>query len=187
MTDLNSVVVAGRITRDCESGNGSFCYLQNGTAVAKVSIAVNRSKKNADGTWSDEASFFNVTIFGKLAESILPRLRKGVLIGVSGSLKQDRWQKDGQNYSQISIVADSVQIFTPKPQSAGGDFVPQNIQSLTNNNQQNYQHPQNNYQQRPQDNYQQNVPQQNIPKPPMPQGEMFTEDLPWTQDNEIPF
>lgn len=44
MTDLNHVVLIGRLTRDLGSDERDFGYLPNGQARANVSIAVNRSK-----------------------------------------------------------------------------------------------------------------------------------------------
>ena len=50
-SDINSVVIVGRLTRDVE-----LKYMNNGNAVASMSIAVNRSKKEGD-QWVSEAHF----------------------------------------------------------------------------------------------------------------------------------
>jgi single-strand DNA-binding protein len=110
MTDLNHVVLIGRLTRDLGSDERSFGYVGNGMAKANVSIAVNRSRKQADGSWVDEVSYFDITIWGKTAENLKPYLTKGKMIAVDGHLKQDRWDKDGQKFSKVSIVADNVQL-----------------------------------------------------------------------------
>lgn len=102
--DINHVTVVGRLTRDAE-----ISYLPSGVAVAKISIAVNRSRKNGD-QWVDEVSYFDSAIFGKTAENLKPYLSKGKQIGVEGHLKQDRWEKEGQKFSKISIIADNVQL-----------------------------------------------------------------------------
>jgi single-strand DNA-binding protein len=122
MTDLNVVTVVGRLVRDC--GQQEFSYLQSGTAVAKISIAVNRSKKQADGSWTDEASFFDVAIFGKTAENLHPYLQKGKQVVIKGFLKQDRWRdkQTGENRSKISIVADEVQLLGGQNQQQGGNY-----------------------------------------------------------------
>ena len=74
-----------------------------------VSIASNRSiKKNEK--WEDEVSYFDVTIWGKVAESLKNKLVKGKQIAVTGYLKQDRWEKDGKKQSKINIIAESVQL-----------------------------------------------------------------------------
>ena len=109
MTDINSVVLIGRITKDVGSDERSFSYIGNGTAKAVVNIAVNRGVKKGD-KWEDEASFFDVVIWGKTAENLKPRLTKGTQITVSGYLKQDRWEKDGQKQSRVQVIADMVQV-----------------------------------------------------------------------------
>jgi single-strand DNA-binding protein len=109
MTDLNHVVLIGRLTQDLGSDERSFGYVGNGQARANVSIAVNRSKKNGD-QWIEEVNYFNITIWGKTAENLKPYLTKGKQICVEGHLKQDRWEKDGQKQSRVTIVADNVQL-----------------------------------------------------------------------------
>lgn len=109
MTDINSVVLVGRITKDVGSDERLFSYIGNGTAKAVVNIAVNRGVKKGD-KWEDETSFFDVVVWGKLAENLKPRLTKGTQITVNGYLKQDRWEKAGQKQSKIYINADMVEI-----------------------------------------------------------------------------
>ena len=113
MTDLNHVVLIGRLTRDLGTDERSFGYVANGQARANVSIAVNRSKKNGD-QWIDEVSYFDVTIWGKTAENLKPYLLKGKQIAIDGYLKQDRWEKDGQKNSRVVIVANNVQLLGGK-------------------------------------------------------------------------
>ena len=115
--DLNHVVLIGRITRDLGADERSFGYVGNGQARANVSIAVNRSHKSGE-QYVEEANFFDVTIWGKTAENLKPYLTKGKQICVDGYLKQDRWEKDGQKFSKVSIVANNVQLLGGK--SDGG-------------------------------------------------------------------
>lgn len=127
MTDINRVNIIGRLTR--EIGEKDFAYLTSGTARLNVSIAVNRSRKS-NGEWIDETSFFDVTIWGKTAENLKPYLTKGKQIGIDGYLKQDRWEKDGQKFSRVVIVAENVALLggksdggnsgAPATQNAGG-------------------------------------------------------------------
>ncbi len=118
MTDVNHIVLIGRLTRDLGSDERSFGYVGNGQARANISIAVNRSKKSGD-EWVDEVSYFDITIWGKTAENLKPYLNKGKQICVEGHLKQDRWEKDGQKQSRISIVADNVQLLGGKSEGEG--------------------------------------------------------------------
>ena len=113
-SDINSVVIVGRLTRDVE-----LKYMNNGNAVASMSIAVNRSKKEGD-QWVSEAHFFDVSYFGKGAEAVKPYLTKGKHIAVQGSLRQNRWEKDGQKQSRVVIVADSVELLGGNGGNGGG-------------------------------------------------------------------
>lgn len=113
MRDTNSLVLIGRVTQDLGSDERSFGYIGNGMAKANVNIAVNSSKKQGD-QWVDEVSFFQIQIFGKTAENLKPYLKKGTQICVIGHLHQDRWEKDGQKRSAVSIIADNVQLLGGK-------------------------------------------------------------------------
>ncbi|UTC65988.1 MULTISPECIES: single-stranded DNA-binding protein [unclassified Treponema] len=118
MTDLNTLTIIGRLTRD-----GELAYTTGGTARLNLSIAVNRSQKSG-GEWSDKVSFFDVTVWGKTAENISPYLGKGKQIAVQGYLEQQRWEKDGQKYSKVCIIANQVQLLGGKnaetPQQSQG-------------------------------------------------------------------
>lgn len=121
MTDINHIVVIGRLTRDCDFG-----YITTGTARLNLSIAVNRSEKR-NGAWQDKVSYFDVTVWGKTAENIKSYLHKGKQIAVDGYLDQQRWEKDGVKYSKVVIIADNVQLLggnesAPQAQQPAGDY-----------------------------------------------------------------
>ena len=134
MTDTNHVVLVGRLTKDLGTDERSFGYVANGQARANISIAVNRSKKNGD-QWIDEVNYFDVTIWGKTAENLKPYLTKGKQIIIDGYLKQDRWEKDGQKFSKVTVVANNVQLIggrgdgTTQPASGASHFQPANNSS----------------------------------------------------------
>ncbi|HBD69152.1 MAG TPA: single-stranded DNA-binding protein [Treponema sp.] len=112
-SDLNSVTIVGRLTRDVD-----MRYSQSGSAIASLSIAVNRSRKEGD-QWISEANFFDVSFFGKSAEALRPYLTKGKQIAVQGALKQDRWEKDGQKFSKVQIVASNIQLLGGRSDNGG--------------------------------------------------------------------
>ena len=113
MNDVNQLVLIGRLTQDLGADERSFGYVGNGQARANFNIAVNRSKKEGE-QWVDEVSYFSITVWGKTAENLKPFLTMGKQVCVVGHLKQDRWEKDGQKQSRVSIVADSVQLLGGK-------------------------------------------------------------------------
>jgi single-strand DNA-binding protein len=115
MADINQVVLVGRLTRDAE-----LKYTNTGTAVCKMSIAVNRRRKSND-QWIDEASFFDIVLWGKMGEALSQYLVKGKQVGVVGELRQNKWEQDGQPRSKVEVVASTLQLLGgrsggPKPE-----------------------------------------------------------------------
>ena len=102
--DINQVILVGRITRDAE-----LRYTASGTALCNFSIAVNRRVKKAE-QWTDEASFFDLTLWDKQAENLNKYLVKGTQVAVQGELRQDRWEKDGQKQSKVQVFVSNLQL-----------------------------------------------------------------------------
>jgi single-strand DNA-binding protein len=102
--DINQVVLVGRVTRDAE-----LRYTGSGAALCNFSVAVNRRVKKGD-QWSDEASFFDLTLWEKQAENLNKYLVKGTQVAVQGELRQDRWEKDGQKFSKVQVFVSSLQL-----------------------------------------------------------------------------
>ena len=103
-TDLNSVSLIGRLTADPQ-----LQYLaQSGMAIATFSIASNYYMANK----GDEVNYFEITAFGKQAETINTYLKKGKQIAVYGTLRQERWQdkETGANRSKIKIILKEMQM-----------------------------------------------------------------------------
>ena len=119
MADINRVILVGRLTRDAE-----LRYTGGGTAVCKFSLAINRRRKNGDH-WEDEASFFDVVLFGKQGEAINQYMVKGKQVGIDGELRQNCWEQDGQSRSKVEITAFNVQLLGSArggaPQRSQGD------------------------------------------------------------------
>jgi len=101
----NSVVITGNLSRDPELRFGN-----SGNPILNLSVAVNKSKKNPDGTWENEGMFFDVKAFGDLAENAASSLQKGNRITVTGRLDVEKWtdKESGQNRSKTVILADDI-------------------------------------------------------------------------------
>ena len=104
MNDMNIVAINGRLTKDAE-----LKYTSGGMAIATLSLASNRSVKKND-KWEDEANFFECTMFGKSAEAVKQYLTKGQQVSISGELRQERWEKDGQKQSRVTIIVNHLQL-----------------------------------------------------------------------------
>ena len=72
------------------------------------------STKNAN-----EVNYFNITAFGKLAETANKYLTKGKQVLISGSLRQERWQDrhTGKTQSRVIIILQGMQMLADKKES----------------------------------------------------------------------
>lgn len=104
MADLSIAVLVGRLTRDAE-----LKYTSGGQPVCHFSVATSTRKKKGD-QWVDEASFWDIDLWGKQGESLNQYLTKGKLIAVEGTMRQDRWEQDGQARMKVIVTANSVQL-----------------------------------------------------------------------------
>ena len=104
MADVNQVILIGRLVRDAE-----LKYTATGQAVSKFSLAVIRSVKQGDD-WKTEPNYFDVVLWGCLAESLNQYLLKGKQIAVTGELRQERWERDGAPRSKVGVVAENIQL-----------------------------------------------------------------------------
>ncbi|HIE11427.1 MAG TPA: single-stranded DNA-binding protein [Kiritimatiellae bacterium] len=114
MVSLNRVFLAGNLTRDPE-----VRYTPSGTAVADLSLAVNRTYTSG-GERREETCFVNVVVWGRQAENCGQYLGRGSPVLIEGRLQLDQWQTDqGEKRSQLRVVAIRVQ-FLGRPRR--GDF-----------------------------------------------------------------
>ncbi|PUB10987.1 single-stranded DNA-binding protein [Paenisporosarcina sp. OV554] len=143
---INRVVLVGRLTKDPE-----LRYTPSGVAVARFTIAVNRSFSNQQG--EKEADFINCTVWRKPAENTANFLKKGSLAGVEGRIQTGSYEgTDGKRVYTTEVVADSVQFLEPR-NSSGGDR-PQQGQPFGGGSNQNNQYSSNQQNQSPnQQNY----------------------------------
>ncbi|QDV07022.1 Single-stranded DNA-binding protein [Planctomycetes bacterium Poly30] len=105
MASYNKVVLMGNLTRDPE-----LRYTQSNLAVCKVGLAVNRRVKDAQtDQWREEATFVDVTIFGKRGEAFEKFHKKGSSAFIDGELRFDQWEdkESGQKRSKLYVVANN--------------------------------------------------------------------------------
>lgn len=93
----NNITLVGRWTRDTE-----IIMSQKGTEIMRGSLAVN------DSYDKEHTDFVDVTAFGKLAVNVNQFTGKGSKVLVSGKLRHERWEKDGQNRSKHVVIANQI-------------------------------------------------------------------------------
>ena len=109
---LNSVNIMGNLTRDPE-----LKYTNSGKSVCNLSIANNRVYSSG-GERVTEVSYFDVEVWGAVAENCAKYLSKGSGIIVEGRLRQDRWERDGKTQSRVRIAANNVHFLPRRGESS---------------------------------------------------------------------
>ena len=105
---MNRCFIIGNLTRDPETR-----VTQSGTSVCSFTVAVNRRGK------SDEADFFRVSAWNKLAETCQKYLAKGRKVAVTGPVSVSTYTgQDGKAYANLEVMAQDVEFLTPKGEQA---------------------------------------------------------------------
>jgi len=116
MANFNKVILAGNLTRDPE-----LRYTPKGMAIAKITLAINRSWKSESGEMKEEVTFVDVDAFGRTAENIGQYFKKGRPILVEGRLKYDTWEdkQTNQKRSKLGVVLENFQFMDSKGSGDG--------------------------------------------------------------------
>ena len=105
---MNRCFIIGNLTRDPETR-----VAQSGSSVCSFAVAVNRRGK------SDEADFFRVSAWNKLAETCQHYLSKGRKVAVTGPVSVSTYTgQDGKAYANLEVMAQDVEFLSPKGEQA---------------------------------------------------------------------
>lgn len=119
---MNKVILIGRLTKDVE-----LKYTPSGSAVANVTVAVDRYSKEGDKS----ADFINVVVWNKSAENLAQYKGKGDQIAVEGSLQTRSYEaQDGSKRYITEVLASRIEFIGGKgdgskkatPQAPGSQY-----------------------------------------------------------------
>lgn len=99
---MNSIVLIGRITKDLE-----LRTTEGQKSVCNFTLAVNR-------IGSEQADFINVAVWGKQAENLCEYQGKGSLISVSGALRVDNYEVEGQKKYNTYVSANNIEFLSAR-------------------------------------------------------------------------
>ncbi len=110
-TDLNSISIIGRLTRDPETREAGQ------STVTRFSIANNETYNKQDKT-----SFFNCLVWGKLGSEVVQKYaKKGSRVSAVGRLQQSSWtDKNGDKKYSIEIKVSSFSLLDTRKDSQQG-------------------------------------------------------------------
>jgi single-strand DNA-binding protein len=125
-TDLNTVVLIGRFTRDPE-----YKIVNEGSSLVNFSIANNRTYV-VNGEKKDETHYFDCVAWGKLAEIIKQYGSKGKQVLVEGRLVQETWDTpDGKKASKVRIRTENIQLLGSKGLNSSDEPSPSSVARVT--------------------------------------------------------
>lgn len=110
---LNAVTLVGRV-----GGEPDVKYFESGSVICNLTLAVNRQTRK-----DDQPDWFNLELWGKTAEVAANYVRKGSLIGVTGSLKFDTWKdrNSGADRSKPVIRVERLELLGSKNDNQGSE------------------------------------------------------------------
>lgn len=119
MSNLNKVMLIGRLTRDPE-----MRYTPSGQPVTSLRMATNRYSSGTEGERREFTDYHSVVCWNigkrQLAEQVAQYTKKGSLVYVEGRLQTRSWDgQDGQKRYTTEVVANDVQFLESRGATAG--------------------------------------------------------------------
>ena len=113
---LNKVQLIGNLGADPD-----MRYLPSGQAVTNFRVAVNRTRRDPQGTTSEETEWFRCVAFDRLAEIAGEYLHKGSRIYVEGRLQSHKYtDREGVERTAIEIVTNDLVLLDPRAEAGTG-------------------------------------------------------------------
>ena len=107
---MNRLTIIGNLTRDPETRT-----TQSGKTVCSFTVAVSKARTGQ----AQEADFFKVSAWNKLAENCQQFLAKGRKVCVVGPVSANVYQaNDGTSRVSLEVMANEVEFLSPKGEQA---------------------------------------------------------------------
>lgn len=98
---MNIVMLRGNLARDPDLRK--VVIADKETSVVNFTLATSREFTKANGTQDKITSFIQCEAWDSGADSIASTLKKGDLVMVEGSLRNDSWEKDGVKHNTLKV------------------------------------------------------------------------------------
>ena len=111
---INTATITGNLGNDA-----NMRVTANGTRVLTFDVAVNSRVPDGNGGWKNRADWVRCTLFGKRAESLEQYLTRGTKVAVTGHLHQEKWEKNGETRSTLTLTVDDLDFMSNRDSSCG--------------------------------------------------------------------
>ena len=111
--EINTINLVGRAGREPD-----VRYFESGSIVANFTLAVNRRSRDEEPDW------FNLEIWGKQAQIAADYVKKGSLIGITGSFKIDSWKdkNTGEDRYKPVVRVDRLNLLSSRKESDNNQY-----------------------------------------------------------------
>ena len=111
--EINTINLVGRAGREPD-----VRYFESGSTVANFTLAVNRISR------SDEPDWFNLEIWGKQAQIAADYVKKGSLVGITGSFKIDSWKdkNTGEDRFKPVVRVDRLNLLSSRKENDNSNY-----------------------------------------------------------------
>ena len=111
--EINTINLVGRAGREPD-----VRYFESGSTVANFTLAVNRISRG------DEPDWFNLEIWGKQAQIAADYVKKGSLVGITGSFKIDSWKdkNTGEDRYKPVVRVDRLNLLSSRKETDNSNY-----------------------------------------------------------------
>ena len=116
---MNTVILRGNLTRDPE-----LRYIDSRDkkiSVINFTVAVSREYTKNNGVKDKIVSYIPCEAWDSGAELIAESFRKGDLVFVEGSMRNDKWEKDGVKHSTMKVRVNNFSKITKLKKSTSSE------------------------------------------------------------------
>lgn len=102
---MNTVTLIGRLGQDPETQEAG------GSTVTKFSIATSQRWKDKDGNQQERTEWHNCEAWGKVGSEVIQKyVQKGHQLALSGEIRYDKYEKDGEKRTATKIRVKDIQL-----------------------------------------------------------------------------
>ena len=111
--EINTINLVGRAGKEPD-----VRYFESGSNVANFTLAVNRRSRDEEPDW------FNLEIWGKQAQIAADYVKKGSLVGITGSFKIESWKdkNTGEERFKPVVRVDRLNLLSSRKENDSGNF-----------------------------------------------------------------
>lgn len=127
MGSLNKVLLIGNLGKDPE-----LRYTPDGLAILSFPIATTEYFNDKSGSKTERTTWHNITVFGKMGQSIANYLTKGKQVFIEGRIRTSSYDdKEGIKRYKTDIVATNIVLLGAK--GGGGEVTEEGNRTEGNN------------------------------------------------------